>query len=348
MMALVCLGPGLMGSAEAAKHELNYFQYSKYEDAGRQWLRIEIGMTGKQLEFASEVREIKPKQLKLTLQNTENDKLKKDISLDREIAKYMTIRDAGKKAAEIVITLATPVAEHDYRVYTMEPERRAKKPYRLVIEIAEDKLPEAEPQKPYSDTVLPNLAGHHIVIDPGHGGSDSGARGPHGLMEKNVTLAICRDVDEILRANGAQVAMTRYSDVDVYGPMATDRQELQARVDVGLVNPDTELFVSVHCNAFTSPDAHGTGTYYYPHSQRDTAIAQAIQDEMVQATGLRDRGINYARFYVLRNASMPATLVETAFISNYQEEFLLGQEQFRHNMAVAICRGISKYFGAQG
>ena len=148
----------------------------------------------------------------------------------------------------------------------------------------------------------------------------------------------------ILRSSGAIVTMTRDSDVDVYGPMASDHDELQARVDVGNASAGNEIFVSIHCDAFTSPSAHGTSTFYYQSSYRGKLLAEAIHQAIVEETGLASRGAKTARFYVIKNSAMPATLIETAFISNYQEEALLGDSDFQYKIAVAICRGISRYF----
>ena len=76
------------------------------------------------------------------------------------------------------------------------------------------------------------LSGKTITIDPGHGGSDSGAIGPHGLQEKNVTLPISKYLKSALESRGAKVVMTRTTDVDVYGPNASGVEELGARVNI--------------------------------------------------------------------------------------------------------------------
>ena len=329
----------------AAAHELNYFNYETYTHEGRDWLRIELGLKGGEVSYSTSVRELTPKQLHVVLQDTSRGKVKSDISLDRRIAKYLTMRQEGKSDLDVMISLNKPVADQAYRVYAAEADRKAKKPYRLVIEIAADKLEsEYEAESPSVVDSLEGLQGRKIVLDPGHGGSDSGAVGPNGLREKDATLAISQNVANILRNSGAIVTMTRDTDVDVYGPMASDRNELQARVDVGNRDAGNQIFVSIHCNAFTSPSAHGTGTYYFADSFRGQLLAESINAAIVEDTGLADRGPQTARFYVLRNSNMPAVLIETAFISNYQEEALLGDEEFRYRIALAICKGIGQYF----
>lgn len=339
---------GDSGRAEAsvqASHELNYFRYETFTQEGRKWLRLELGIKGGSVEYSTNVRELTPKQLHVVLQDTARGKVKSDISLDRKIAKYLTLRENGNNSLDVMVSLNKPVADQMYKIYFAEPERHGKKPYRMVIEIAENKLDsEYEAEKPKTPDSFENLLGHRIVLDPGHGGSDSGARGHNGLMEKTATLAISKNVAAILRSSGAVVTMTRDTDVDVYGPMASDRDELQARVNAGNASAGNEIFVSIHCDAFTSPSAHGTSTFYYQSSYRGRLLAEAIHEAIVAETGLASRGAKTARFYVLRNSAMPATLIETAFISNYQEEALLGDPDFQYKIAVAICRGISRYF----
>ena len=332
--------------AEAASaHELNYFQYETYTHEGRDWLRIELGIKGGRAEFASDVRELTPQQLHISLLNTSRGGVRSDIALDKKIAKYLTLRQTADNTLDIMVSLNKPVADQAYKLYTAEADKKGKKPYRLVIEIAADKLTsEYEADGPKAPDTLKGLQGRKIVLDPGHGGSDSGARGPGGLLEKDAALAIAKNIERILRSSGAIVTMTRTDDRDVYGPLASDRNELQARVDVGNADPGNEIFVSIHCDAFTSPTAHGTSAFYYQPSFRGKLLAESIHNEIVAATDLASRGAKAARFYVLRNSSMPATLIETAFISNYQEEALLGNPEFQYKIALAVCRGICQYF----
>lgn len=342
------------GEAQAAKsHSLSYFNHETYVDDGRKWLRIELGMKDDGLEYTAQVNPDKPKQLNVVLTRTDIGSVDKDEYLDLDIARYMTLRPEGKRDLRLMVSFTKTVAEQEYRVYTRPAEKSGSKPYRLVIEIAENQktveppptpVKPVDPPKPIDQGEIPGVYGWTIVLDPGHGGSDSGAIGPKGLMEKNVTLAVSLEAAKLLRNSGAKVVLTRAEDIDVFGPNASDRDELQARVDAGRIVSDMNIYVSIHCNAFSDSAANGTGTYYCAHSEMDALLAQCIQTEMVKETGLRNRGINAARFYVLRNSEVPAALVETAFITNPREERMLGDEIFQHRMALAICRGIGRYF----
>ena len=142
--------------------------------------------------------------------------------------------------------------------------------------------------------------------------------------------------------------MTRTEDVDVSHAGSSAPQELQARVDVSLAHPEAELFLSVHCNSFTNPDAHGMETYYYPKTDADERFAALLNEELAAAGGLHNRGVKYARFYVLRHTEIPASLVELGFLSNPDEEALLANADYQEKLAQALFHAIERYFGEEG
>ena len=187
------------------------------------------------------------------------------------------------------------------------------------------------------------LSGKIITLDAGHGGSDPGAIGSDGTKEKNITLAITKAVKELLEKKGAKVYMTRTTDVDVYGPNASDADELQARVNVG-EKYNSDLFVSLHVNSSVNKNVGGFSTYYYPKTSNDLRIAKAIQDQLTANFGVDDLGVRQANFYVIKRISMPATLVEMCFISNEKELVLMKGKWFQNKTARLIAAGIEKYF----
>ena len=187
------------------------------------------------------------------------------------------------------------------------------------------------------------LSGKIITLDAGHGGSDPGAIGSDGTKEKNITLAITKVVKELLEKKGAKVYMTRTTDVDVYGPNASDADELQARVNVG-EKYNSDLFVSLHINSSVNKNVGGFSTYYYPKTNNDLRIAKSIQDQLTANFGVDDLGVRQANFYVIKRISMPATLVEMCFISNEKELVLMKGKWFQNKTARLIAAGIEKYF----
>jgi N-acetylmuramoyl-L-alanine amidase len=183
-----------------------------------------------------------------------------------------------------------------------------------------------------------------IVIDPGHGGSDRGAQ-HHGLTEADLNLDVSRRLRAVLISRGWQVKMTRDTDVDVYAPNDSARDELQARDDIANA-AGARLLVSVHTNAFTSSELNGTTTYYYTASSH--ALARAVHARLAAALPTSDDGIRKENFYVIHHQKMPGILVEMAFLSNAGDAKLLSSSAFLQSMAVAIADGIDDYTSGAG
>lgn len=180
-----------------------------------------------------------------------------------------------------------------------------------------------------------------VVLDPGHGGSDPGAIGPDGVQEKDVNLAIAEKAADYLRKQGVEVTLTRGAEFVGLAERGQLANDLEA-----------DVFVSIHANSVgNNPSVGGTGTYTYApagsalEGQRSVRLelAELLQQELVKALGLRDTGIHEANYQVLRDTTMPAALVEVAFISNPQEEQLLNSPGFQDQAAQAIAQGIIKF-----
>ena len=332
----ILLVPTTYAANNRAAYKINQFSYSILQtNKQNASLRIEIGLNKASNDFKVHINEAAPNQLVLELNQVEIGKIKHRISLDGTFAKRIDFSQTDQLNSKAVVVLPQAVARMQYKVYTVAADKKTNKPFRIVIEIMNKS----------SGFNVDGVQGKTIIIDPGHGGSDSGAIGPDGVMEKDVTFAVAKKVQSILESSGAKVIMTRTDDVDVYGINASDRQELQARVDVGRRNPNANVFLSIHANSFTNPQAHGTATYYYAKSDSDGLLAQALQAGMIEQGGLYDRGVSEANFYVIKYSIMPAALVEMAFVSNPTEEDLLNSDSFQDKMAKGICKGLSTFFG---
>lgn len=189
------------------------------------------------------------------------------------------------------------------------------------------------------------LRGKKIMVDPGHGGSDGGARGPAGTKEADVNLNVGLKLRDKLVELGADVRMTRDTDRNVSRPGAPQQEELRARVKLANEWP-AEVFISVHGNSAENPAAHGTETYHSRNaSDASKRLAANVHSEMVDATGFRDRGVKASNFHVIKNTSMPGILVETGFVSNAVEESHLIDPVMQDKMAQAIANGVESTFG---
>jgi N-acetylmuramoyl-L-alanine amidase len=179
-------------------------------------------------------------------------------------------------------------------------------------------------------------------IDAGHGGSDPGAIGQTGLRECDVALAISLELEKLIQSAGHECLLTRVRDTDVAYPGANADAELGARCAVAN-EWGADLFISIHCDAFTNPAAQGTTTYYMRGSEQGREFAEAVHGYLVNAIQRQDRGIREAGFYVLKHTNMPALLIEVAFISNPTEEKLLSSTDFQYKVARSLFNGILDY-----
>lgn len=310
--------------------------------------RIEIGLNKPGATFTVRESSSNPKNLVVELPNVKgNTNIVNDETLEGKFARYLSVREETKKEnkkkikqLKITVAMTHDVKDNFYRVYTLRADQKSGKPDRIVIDVSNSVFPVKYP-------VVEGVSGKTIVIDPGHGGSDVGARGIGGLLEKDVNLAVSLKLRNILEASGANCVMTRDEDNDVFTGRVRNTgedQELRARVDVGKRTRDTDIFVSVHSNAFYNEEANGSQTFYFHKTPKDELLAQKIQSAIIDSCKRRDRGVKAERFFVLRHTKVPAALVEMAFITNGEEGILLGDEDFHEKMALGIATGIGQYF----
>lgn len=175
-----------------------------------------------------------------------------------------------------------------------------------------------------------------VVIDPGHGGPDPGAVGIGGLQEKTIVMDISQQVAAILEQKGIQAVLSRSADVDL---------DLQPRVALA-EQVRANLFVSIHANSInlSRQDISGLETYYY-NSGYD--LARTIHQSVLDGTGIQDRRVRQARFYVLQKTSMPSVLVEVGFVTGRDDAKKLSTPAYRRRMAESIAQGLLRYLGKQ-
>lgn len=167
-----------------------------------------------------------------------------------------------------------------------------------------------------------------VVVDAGHGGSDSGAYRRTGPPEKIVTLDVARRLDRKLRESQLRTVMTRSSDEFI---------SLDRRVAIGKGQANS-VFVSVHFNDSSRRRIRGFETYY--HAPVAAALAEQIQRKLMTMPGAVNRGVKHANYRVLRNAQYPAVLVECGFLSNRREGGDAGSTAYREQLADKIAEAI--------
>lgn len=169
-----------------------------------------------------------------------------------------------------------------------------------------------------------------VVIDAGHGGHDNGGQWGK-VYEKHLALDTAFRLESKLKSMGYQTVMTRRSDYFI---------SLPERVNTGNSYRNA-IFVSIHYNYTWKPDVSGLETFYYgTEGQR---LAQYVQSSLIRRTQTVDRKAKYARFYVIRNSTLPAILVEGGFVSNDTERSRMKSAWFRDTIAQGIVDGIQRY-----
>ena len=183
-----------------------------------------------------------------------------------------------------------------------------------------------------------------IYIDPGHNptGNDTGAVG-YGLKEQDVSVQVGIILRELLLVSGQTVKMSRENITDTVSSSLNG--SLAGRYNAAN-SWDADIFVSIHCNS-ANTKAYGCETYYYTGSSKGRRLADCVQPELAKETGLCNRGVKSANFAVIKHTNMPAILVETAFIDNYDDNRFLASDDGKYKCAVGIYKGICNYLGIE-
>lgn len=176
------------------------------------------------------------------------------------------------------------------------------------------------------------LKGKTIVIDPGHGGRDSGTIGITNTLEKNVTLKTAELLANKLRNAGANVFLTREDDRYV---------SLPSRVSVSKIN-HADAFISLHYDSINDQSITGHTSYYYHSMQK--ILAQNINRGISNETVLKDRGVKFGNFHVIRENTQPAVLLELGYLSNPLQEIAINSQDYQESITKGIYNGLVDYF----
>ncbi|NGZ77289.1 N-acetylmuramoyl-L-alanine amidase [Saccharibacillus alkalitolerans] len=180
-----------------------------------------------------------------------------------------------------------------------------------------------------------SLQGKLIVLDPGHGGNDPGTIGTtYGLVEQELNLKTALYVRDYLVSRGARVEMTRTDN--------GQRPSLAARAQLA-PSLGADAFVSIHYNSALNGSANGTLVCFYSES-KDLGLARAIEAPLKGGTGIRNNGLAFGNFKVIRENSVPAVLLEMGFLSNAADEATISSSDYQRSAAKAIADGLQLYF----
>ena len=296
-------------------------------------------------------------------------------------SRYIASLGWSRGADYYILNIKTSLAKFSYVSSTL------KAPSRLIIDI----IPEGTGEREKGEVIVESRSNAYsdsnkldidqglktIVIDPGHGGLEVGAKGKFGTLEKEITLDISLKLKEIIERNLAyRVVLTRDKDIDV----SLDNRAAKAN------NNRAFVFISIHANGFFRKEARGSETYFLNLNATDeearrlaylennsselntvegeneddikmilwdmaqaayltqsSQLAELIQNELNTLLGTLNRGVKQAPFKVLTGVACPAVLVEVAFISNPDEERKLMRSEFQNKIALAVYRGLTNF-----
>ncbi|MEN6411283.1 MAG: N-acetylmuramoyl-L-alanine amidase [Veillonellales bacterium] len=194
------------------------------------------------------------------------------------------------------------------------------------------------------DVDLTLLSGHVVALDPGHGGIDSGARA-NGFREKDITMAIAEKLTVILQENGAQVFLTRDSDVDYYTPgKGGKRNDLMKRVEI-IEASGAQVYVSIHCNAIQARRLSGAQVFYSPKLEENKMLAEGVQRALKKfPPGNKRQAKQDLHILVLNAMNRPGILVEAGYLTNQTEAGLLADSGYQQKLAEQIAKGLAYHF----
>ena len=180
-----------------------------------------------------------------------------------------------------------------------------------------------------------------VVIDPGHGGIDSGAIGLNGIMEKDIVLRIAKAMVRLNTNTKSdfEIYLTRYKDTLI---SLSDRTRLAKTLKA-------DLFISLHCNQSENPKARGLEVYVNVKGgsflRESVMLAYNLEKQIKTKLGFESRGVKFGNFQVLRETTKyyPSVLVELGFLSNWDEAFYLTKKESQYAIALVILQAIIKF-----
>ena len=196
------------------------------------------------------------------------------------------------------------------------------------------------------------LNGLTILVDPGHGGYDGGARcRDSGVWEKELNLAVALKVEDALLRRGAAVVMTRREDTDLCeaerpAALTKKRQDMQNRVAIA-TNNQADMVLSIHMNEYRARGESGPQVFYRAGCNGGRLLAGCIQSSLISYLQPSKERTAMAGDYFILQLDVPSVLVECGFISNAAEEKLLLDADYQARLAEAVAEGVEEYLQLQ-
>ena len=189
-----------------------------------------------------------------------------------------------------------------------------------------------------------------IILDAGHGKPDEGASSSLGISEEGINLAITKKVQSLLEQSGSTVILTRSDENGIYNYDSKSIRnkkvsDIKNRVKIGNES-SADIFVSIHLNKIPQSQYYGWQTFFKKGNEKGKKLAQSIQNGLnksIQKENKREPSKITGK-YIIDNVEIPTVIVECGFLSNYEEEKQLQQEEYQNRLAWGIYTGIMDYF----
>lgn len=192
-----------------------------------------------------------------------------------------------------------------------------------------------------------------IIVDAGHGLPDGGAVGKRGTIESTLNIKIAKAVEKKLAAKGYTVIMTRKDDNTIADSGETigqkKKNDMHKRLEI-INSSDADIFLSIHMNKFQDERYRGAQVIYSGKFSKSQALGALIQEELWKLPDNKEkRQISKApsSIFLLKNATIPAIIVECGFLSSFEEEELLNTEKYQNELAEAIVKGVERYYASE-
>ena len=201
-----------------------------------------------------------------------------------------------------------------------------------------------------SENVFSGTVTKRIVIDAGHGLPDGGGVGINGTIESTLNIKIAKLVKKELEKKGYTVVMTRTDENTIAEESGTigarKKSDMYKRLEI-INSSDADMFVSIHMNKFSDSRYRGAQVIYSGNFEESALLAALIQKELHSLPDNKSKRTQSkapAGIFLMKNAQIPAVIVECGFLSNYDDEKLLNTEKYQKELGKAIVNGITKYY----
>lgn len=200
------------------------------------------------------------------------------------------------------------------------------------------------------ETVSIPVTNKVVIIDAGHGLPDEGAESSNGITEAQINLKIAIKLQTLLEQSGTTVILTRSDEYGIYSLDSNSIREkkisdVKERVKIGN-NSNADIFVSIHLNKINESQYNGWQTFYNSVNEKSKILAENIQNSLNNSIQRENHRIpaKLNSVYIMKHIEIPICLVECGFLSNFEEEKLLQEDEYQERLAWGIYNGVNDYF----